>query len=49
MDEIPYQTLMYMNAIVPDYKKGAASDANKATKRMTLWEIADAVGKGASA
>lgn len=48
MDKVPYQTLMYMNAIIPEYKKGSAgAGASSATKkRMTLFEMAEAAGKG---
>ena len=50
-DEIPFQTLMYMNAIIPDYGKNENEGGTTTTKKkkaMSLWDIAAAVGKGES-
>lgn len=49
MDEIPYTTLMYLNAVVPSYNSdsdsgdGEGSSIEKPNKRMSLWDIQSAV------
>ena len=46
MDKIPYQTIIKMNAVIPDIKTDGSGSSEPVKKRMTLFEIADLVSQG---